>query len=346
MVITRLPRDPFLQHSEALVQHLLEQAPQPASARVLEIGCGRRSPLVPIMNRCLPNHRLHQIDARAEVVAEARRNTPAARVDHAYAHDLRCVANESVDIAIAMSVFDQNAADTMPAIGREIRRVLKPNGSVVYLHNEELNLPATFASFLRSDPPLYLVPSLRWQPLNDQEFCAVLKAQLEAAIASQSSTTSILPRYLARLVPPDPKLSTRRVNVPLDEIITPSNIATLQLELSGLSGHHRLDIQEHSTGELLANLVEKRLFCAENGFEIQSSGIFELHRAVDWKSCFQSLPTERCFARGITRFGVASTERIPPRPDYSQELNSLPDFDRSSEILLIAYQYGLAARKL
>ncbi|MCR9296783.1 MAG: class I SAM-dependent methyltransferase, partial [bacterium] len=343
-VITRLPREPFLPHSEKLLEYLLQQTPSQEPIRILEIGCGRSSPLVAMLQRLLPgNFHLVQVDARPEVVVEARRHAPTAQVEQAFANDLAFLEDHSVDLVIGMSVFDQNAVDMLPAIAEELQRVLHPGGSVVYLHNEELNLPASFASALRAQPACYLIPSLRWQPTNDHEFALVPCRDLDQALASTPQPFPNLRQYLQRLLPPTAVSTSEKRQVPLGTLITPKRIQDMQREFATLSQQYPMAVGDISTSALLANHVERLLFSEHHGFRITDSGVFEIQLVVDWRTCFETLPKERCFARGITRFGLASSERLRTQADFRQELNSTPRFDSKSQLLMTAYQYGMVA---
>jgi hypothetical protein len=120
----------------------------------------------------------------------------------------------------------------------------------------------------------------------------------------------------------------------------------MQREALFLQQMHAVSLSDVATSALISSLLEANLFSIERGFEAVCSGVFEIQKAVDWRECFASRPNENCFARGITRFGVASRERLETRSDYRQEINQLPEPISDDEILLTAYQYGLSARKV
>jgi hypothetical protein len=255
------------------------------------------------------------------------------------------IEDNSVDCIVGMSVFDQNPTGMMPAIAKEFRRILKPGGRVAYLHNEEVNLPAVFASYLGLAEPRYLIPSPHWHPTNDIEFCHVSRAELDAALGAAGSQCKILPQYLKRLTPPS-NPAQKQVHVPLSSVMTPQNLQLMQREAAGLQQTHSITLQDIATSQLIGNLVEGHLFSTVHGFDVLSGGVFEVQLGLDWQQCFASRPNETCFARGITRFGVASRERLPARSEYRQELNQLPEPSAPQDILLTAYQYGLLARKV
>src|SRR5687767_10555678 len=174
-----LPRAPFLVHSDELLQYLLSFGPAQCQ-RALEIGCGPESPLLPMLRRRWPAIDVHQIDARPDVVAEAAQHHPDGKVQQMLASDMTGIASGSKQLVVAMSVFDQNAEDLLPAIAHEIHRVLVDDGVVVYIHNEEMNLPSAAASLLqRSSGRTLLLPSDRWQPGNDFEYCSADRNQVE-----------------------------------------------------------------------------------------------------------------------------------------------------------------------
>lgn len=346
LVVTQLPRAPFLDHSEMLLKFLLTRWQPSEHPRILELGCGPRSPLVPMLKRLLPSgYRLDQIDARPEVIAEAQQFNPDGRVARAMAHNLTSVADESMDLVIAMSVFDQNPAHAMSQIGSELLRVLKQGGLVITIHNEELNAPATYASFLNQPEPEYLLPSDHWHPLNDIEYCIGPKLELDAAIAGCISPTDAIREYVTALMPPTKSGPGVKIQVPLVSRLTPEGMQRVRQQVAGLRKHTQARLSDCSTARLLANHIEGQLFSARNGFQVLDSGVFEIQKSGLWNSFFREPPREVSFARGITKFGVASSQRIPPNPAYRQDVNDNPKLNFDGALLLTAYQYGLVACK-
>ena len=345
LIVSRLPRAMFLAHSEHLVAHLLNQATldQQAGLELLEIGCGPRSPLVPILRRTLRQpFRLHQIDARPDAVQQARKWNPEGVVDQMYIHDMSSIPDQSKDLVIGMSVFDQNPTSMLGRFAQEIHRVLKPNGIAIYVHNEELNAPATTASYLNTKNPMYLLPSTQWQPFSDSEYCLAAKHDIDRMLTSLASSTEKLREYIRTMMPPTSSLGSAKVQVPAIGKMTPHTINQVRVELANLESQGLKTVSK-PTGQLLARHVEGQLFCERNGFRIQIADMFEMRRCNPWKSWFAKKPDVKCFVRGIARFGVAAEETIPISA-HNQSLNVQPSMS-DNEVLLAAYQYGLVTRK-
>jgi SAM-dependent methyltransferase len=345
------PRKPFLAHSESLLQLLLLFAPSDCS-HVLEIGCGPCSPLLPMLWRRWPDVDVHQIDARREVVLEAVKHNRRGRVEQMLASDMPSIATGSKQLVVAMSVFDQNAEDLLPSIAREVHRVLAPGGAVVYLHNEELNLPSTAASFLRpSAGEVLLLPSDRWRPGNDLEYCSGPRSEIEAALQNMSESAGALVQYLQNVYPQLYNHSQaslhgfRQVSAAGMGDYSFSKMNQIRLAVAQLRERHGVRLDDYHTTELLRNHIERGLFCREHGFAIERSGIFEIRRTAPWRSCFRERPAAECFVRGTVRFGYAGHHAPPPVLTYEQELNRDP-VPGSDEVLFIGYQYGMVARKI
>src|SRR5262245_40383408 len=123
----QLPREPYLPHSRELLEYLLSFASQPCQ-RVLEIGCGPRSPLLPMMQQLWPDAGIHQIDPQPNVVAEAVRLNPRGKVEQMLASDMAPIQAGSKQLVIAMSVFDQNPDRVVSDVAAEVHRVLADGG--------------------------------------------------------------------------------------------------------------------------------------------------------------------------------------------------------------------------
>jgi|GEM_PF-4632190 len=345
LIVSRLPRAMFLAHSELLVSYLVERAGilQRKRLEVLEVGCGPRSPVVAILRRTLSNQevRLHQIDARPDAVKAARQWNPSARVEQMFIHDMKSLETESKDLVIGMSVFDQNPTSSLERFASEIHRVLKPGGCAVYVHNEELNAPATTASHLMSADPSYLLPSTDWQPLSDNEYCLVNKRELELMLNSMTGSDR-LRQYIQTMMPPKQKQSAK-VTVPAIGKMTPETLNQVRKELATLESQG-LKTDSVPTHRLLAQHVEDNLFCDSYGFELTVGDMFELQLRTQWQKWFREKPQVRHFVRGVARFGFASDEAMPTS-SHNQTLNERAEIVASDDVLLTAYQYGLVARK-
>lgn len=137
-----------------------------------------------------------------------------------------------------------------------------------------------------------------------------------------------------------------KVQVSLGSIIQPGKMQQMRREVTQLKTQLGLGLQDCSTGRLLAEHVQRHLFCKEQGFHSRDAGVFEMRRSIPWRTCFEKRPGESYFARGLTRFGTASRQPISPNSAYRQDLNTGPDRLPEDDVLLIAYQYGLVAGKV
>jgi len=347
--VAAFPRDPFLPHSEELLKYLLGFAPGPGQ-HVLEIGCGPRSPLLLMLQRLWPSADIHQIDALPEVVAEAAKFNPGGRVERMLASNMAAIPARSKQLVVAMSVFDQNPESIVAEIAEEVRRVLCDNGIAVYLHNEELNLPATAVSMLQhSSGPRLLLPSNSWKPTNDLEYCSGSKSDIEAALAGQGPELHPLQRYLRGIFPQlfgtRPVQSAEgKVEVPFLRECTFPVMSQIRRSVAALRQEWGVSLLDHRTPHLLHGHVE-RLFCQSHGFRILRSGVFELRRCTHWSASFLDRPPTPYFVRGITRFGYSSRFGPAPVTEYEQDLNRNPS-KRDDDILWIGYQYGVVATKI
>lgn len=343
-----LPRVPFLAHSEELLRLLLATAPA-AGSRVLEIGCGPNSPLVPMLRRYLPGADIHQIDARPDVVAAAARQNPGCRVEQMLASNMASIPNASKHLVVAMSVFDQNAADLCPGIASEVRRILAPGGLLVYIHNEELNLPSTAASLLhRSAGQTLLLPSDSWHPGNEVEYCTGDRRAIESALAKLGTEGEPIARFLNDVYPQlygrlQARTADLRVSAPGMRERTLPMMNQIRACVARLRREWNIDLEDRRTSEMLRNHVERGIFSEHNGFETVLAGMFEIRRGAPWQTYFSQRPPARYFVRGTMHFGY-TTETAPPSvTEYRQELNPNPVLD-DSQAMFIAFQYGLAVR--
>ncbi len=348
MNVSRIPRLPFLDHSKRLLSHLLTDAVQP-SAEVLEIGCGSDSPLVAMLADIVPGAHLHQIDARSEAVAQASRANPTLRVEQLQASDMRSIRSESKQLVVAMSVFDQNADSVLPRISQEIGRVLADDGVAVYIHNEELNLPATASSELMRAGRVML-PSDRWRPNNDLEYCFVRREELRREVLLPGGDVGEIGNYLRAIYPElfgvaQQPTETGYLDVPFLGDADYRAWSRLRREVGAVRERRPTIFCDQSTSDILRRRIEGELFCENYGWQILRSGIFEIRMRVPYSRLFREAPPEPYFVRGVSKFGYSSPTLPEPRADCLQDLNDDPRPNRNLEIMLIAYQYGLVARK-
>ena len=344
LMVTQLPRQPFLPHSGELVRHLWPPDPGTGNLSILEIGCGSDSPLAPILSELRPAAFLYQIDAREEVVAAARRRNSTGKVERMSAADMSAIPDESIDMVVAMAVFDQNPASALPVIGRGIHRVLRKGGWFLYVHNEELNAPATSTSFASGVPPHCLLPSDRWHPRNDIEYCSVDPHEFMPALSGLGSEGHGLQQYVDAfyLRGGQRNSANGKRSVP---IVRELDVARMR-EIRRIVRKVReggVAMSDHRTSDLLASIVEHSLL-GKTGLRVMSSGVFEIQKSVPWESIFRVRPDENCFVRGITKFGYSAQERPAANASARQEINVSPNVG-PDEILLIAYQYGVLAKK-
>ncbi|MEQ1828575.1 MAG: class I SAM-dependent methyltransferase [Pirellula sp.] len=344
--VVKLPREPFLSHSLALWEYLLGDFVN-VSPKVLELGCGPQSPLLPWVQSRWPETRLHQIDAQPQVVSEAMKWNPRGFVEQMFLTDLSSIANRSKDLVIAMSVFDQNPVANSKQVASEIHRVLADSGRFVYIHNEELNLPATADSF--SQRSRLLLPSPNWLPQNDIDYCSGSKHDIETALSSGRPELAALAWYLHGIYPQlygevIAQKETGKVTVPFLRDCSAQAMEKIRESVRFLSEVLRVELNHHRTSSLLQELIENQIFSPDNGFEIVESGTYEIRHAFAWNEVFQDRPIANYFVRGLTRFGFASPCAQAPIHHYRQELNSNPPID-VDEKMFVAYQYGLTARK-
>ena len=345
-----LPRAPFLVHSDELLQHLLLFGPDQCQT-ALEIGCGPASPLLPMLRRRWPAIDVHQIDARPDVVAEAAKHHSGGRVQQMMASDMAGIPDGSKQLVVAMSVFDQNADDMLPAIASEIHRVFGTEGLVVYIHNEEMNLPSAADSLLqRTSGQTLLLPSDRWLPGNDVEYCSADRNEVEQRLYNLGESGRPLLQYLVDLYPslygtaPD-RSEYWKVAAPVMRSYTLPVMCQIRESVAALREQHRVRLDDYRTRQLLQQHIEGRIFCESLGFKIERSGFFELRHKLNWPAYFSQRPEASHFVRGTMRFGYATASTPPPNEEYAQDLNGNPSVG-DEEVMFIAYQYGLVAQRV
>jgi hypothetical protein len=260
------------------------------------------------------------------------------------------IPDASKQLVIAMAVFDQNADDLLPQIAREVHRVLSPDGVVAYIHNEELNLPATAASFLhRSAGQTLLLPSDRWLPTNDLEYCSGSREAIETWIWSHRDDSAPLVQFLQGVYPQlyrvaEMQPATVQVGAPFVRQCTFPVLNRIRRVVGRLREEGEIRLEDHCSSELLKNHVEDRMFSASHGFDAKVSGIFEMRRAQDWRLHFPQGRPATYFVRGIGHFGYVSNAAPTAVRGYEQELNRNP-VPGDDEVVFVAYQYGMVATK-
>jgi hypothetical protein len=304
-----------------------------------------------MLRRRWPEIEVHQIDARPDVVAAAKQHHPGGRVEQMLASDMAAIPDGSKQLVIAMSVFDQNAEDLLPAIAREVHRVLSPYGLVVYVHNEELNLPSAADSLLqRTAGQTLLLPSDHWHPGNDVEYCSVDRSEVERALRQLGDTARPVLQYLHDLYPslygaPPDRSEYWKVAEPVMRNYGVGVMSAIRQNVAALREQLRVQLDDHRTSQLLQQHIEDRIFSERHGFRIERSGFFELRHNTNWKTYFADRPPATHFMRGTMRFGYATASAPPPGEEYVQDLNSNPPVDEA-QVTFVAYQYGLVARRV
>jgi hypothetical protein len=294
---------------------------------------------------------VHQIDARPSVIPEATRYNPQGRVEALLASNLEGIADGCKDLVVGMSVFDQNPDSVYGQISAELSRVLQPDGVVVYLHNEPLNLPATGYSLWESgDGRRLILPNNRWRPANDWEYCSGDREDIERGLSQLGDRGDPLRRFLATTYPHlDGLAPTGDVaDQPGESFFHKCDfpvIAQLRQLTGLLRDQFGVSMTDQGTGELLSTRLEQRLFCTAHGWQIVRAGMFEIRRCEPWKSHFPRPPVGPYFVRGIGQFGYVSQSEPPANLSCRQDLNGSP-IRRDDELGLIAYQYGVIARKV
>jgi SAM-dependent methyltransferase len=122
--------------AEGKADHLVAIAARhlgdPASLRVLDVGCG-----VGVTDRFLAPRfgELHGIDLAADAVARARETNPSVRYQ-AYDGGTLPFEDDAFDLAFTICVLHHVPPADWPAFASELRRVVRPGGlGVVFEHN-------------------------------------------------------------------------------------------------------------------------------------------------------------------------------------------------------------------
>jgi hypothetical protein len=345
--VMAIPRSPFLPQSFALFTHLCSKLAYPVQ-QILEVGCGPNSPLVPVLRQLFPQARILQIDALANVVQQARQANPDCQVEQMLVSDMSAVSADSQDLVVGMSVFDQNPIAALPGIAREIHRVLKPQAAVAYIHNEEINLPAQADSYVREYNSL-LLPSPRWHPRSDVEYCAGSRNVIETEISRAPGNYQPLINYLLGILPQiyatARKSDVGEVRVPFLSQCDPQQMALIRSAVQSLETQLSSPFNDLPTRQLLHDHLADRLFSSAYGFQVEIASLFEQRSLAHWKNWFSQPPPTHTFVRGCTRYGYSCQATPVPRTDIVQLASQLPEAVEG-ELTLIGYQFGLLARKV
>jgi demethylmenaquinone methyltransferase/2-methoxy-6-polyprenyl-1,4-benzoquinol methylase len=119
-------------YSEVLVDFIHSFAAEfRAAAVTLEVGTGTGA-LIPVLRTLAPDSHLVSVDFAYGMVSQAQKRIPGACLLQADVHDLPIVSGW-VDLVICHNSFPH--FEDKPRALREIRRVLRPAGKLMILHN-------------------------------------------------------------------------------------------------------------------------------------------------------------------------------------------------------------------
>jgi ubiquinone/menaquinone biosynthesis C-methylase UbiE len=114
----------------ALLKALARINFHPDKARVLDVGGSSGGSLVPFLSLRCPSSNLTCVDISEEAVQLGRSRFPGVSFFHADARSLPF--DDRFDLVFSSTIFFQNTDDEVAfAIGREMRRVVKPGGFIV-----------------------------------------------------------------------------------------------------------------------------------------------------------------------------------------------------------------------
>jgi ubiquinone/menaquinone biosynthesis C-methylase UbiE len=134
-------RNDILRNPEVLFQVLAAEAsvlsalrfirPNPERSKVLDIGCGDGSSLLPFLRSSFPGENLYGVDIRPELIRSAQKRFPMLQVECADAAKLE-FADQEFDIVHECMIFLQITDDDLSErIAREMLRVTKRGGFLV-----------------------------------------------------------------------------------------------------------------------------------------------------------------------------------------------------------------------
>ncbi len=102
-----------------------------AAASIVEIGTGTGA-FIPVLRELAPDSRLTSLDLAYGMLAQAQKRSSDAHLLQADVHDLPLLSG-CVDLVICHNSFPH--FQDKPRALREIKRVLRPNGRIMILHN-------------------------------------------------------------------------------------------------------------------------------------------------------------------------------------------------------------------
>jgi ubiquinone/menaquinone biosynthesis C-methylase UbiE len=126
--------DPFtrLLGTATALQRLVDQAQLATGQRVLDLGCGTGA-LSLVAKRAQPAIGLVGLDPDPKALARARRKAERARIEVTFQQgfgDSLPFADASFDRVLSSFMFHHLESEQKPAVLREVRRVLRPGGSL------------------------------------------------------------------------------------------------------------------------------------------------------------------------------------------------------------------------
>jgi ubiquinone/menaquinone biosynthesis C-methylase UbiE len=175
----------FLAGETALVRALRSIDSNPATAKVLDVGCGKGASLMSLLRVGFTPTNLHGVDIRPEQIAFARKWLPLSPILCADASRLE-FADNSFDIAHASSMFLQVPDEVLSErIAGEMVRVTKPGGHI-------------------------LVSDWRYSKPGSSEFKAVDKKRI-ARLFSVGNHTVVQGVFPGQLIPPVGRFFSKRL---------------------------------------------------------------------------------------------------------------------------------------
>ena len=170
--------DAYHDHRLAVVRALV--APFEATGRtVVDFGCGDG-----VMMPDFPKAEIIGIDADGGLLGKAKARCPRASLHHGSVEALEKLSDESADLLIAINVLAYLTDDEDRTFYQHARRILKPGGTLVITHSNQLfdlftlnaytneffrtefNVDASTALARRDQPPDPLTYNIRENPLN------------------------------------------------------------------------------------------------------------------------------------------------------------------------------------
>lgn len=119
-----------------------------AASIILEIGTGTGS-LIPVLKALTPDSTIVSADFAYTMVVQAQRRSPDARLLQADVHDLPLIST-AFDLVSCHNSFPHFS--DKPRALREVKRVLRPGGKLMILHNNSREFVNTIHK--RAGPPI------------------------------------------------------------------------------------------------------------------------------------------------------------------------------------------------